>query len=320
LPLRAGLLILLVLASARAEASVDGWRPAHVPFHGATALVADPTTARTVYAAGGGGIAMSVDAGSTWRTLGGLRGDSIDALAIDPQSPPTIYAAVSFQGIFKSTDGGSHWARSDRGLARPVSEPGLSLAIVPETPQTLYAVVNFKVYKSSDSAAHWTQLKQEPPMTYQVVVDPRRPQFVYALTRLHGVYQSIDGGQSWRPAGLGGNSIHALAIDPQHPGTLFASTSSGLFRRTERALRWQPAGLTRILVLALAIDPEKTTGIYAATSGFGVIRSTDGGKHWHDFSIGLGKYVAPLTFSSDGQNLYAAAPPNLIFAYRFPRP
>ena len=37
-----------------------------------------------------------------------------------------------------------------------------------------------------------------------------------------GVFKSSDQGESWDPVGLQGTTVHALALDPEHPGTMYA--------------------------------------------------------------------------------------------------
>jgi photosystem II stability/assembly factor-like uncharacterized protein len=62
-----------------------------------------------------------------------------------------------------------------------------------------------------------------------IVVDPTDSDVLYVGTKHAGIYKSIDGGLSWRPAhnGLGTASIASLAIDPTDPGTLYAGTLLG---------------------------------------------------------------------------------------------
>ena len=59
----------------------------------------------------------------------------VSALAINPVTPATLYAAGG-SGVFKSTDSGGTWAAASEGLP---SVDVYSLAIDPATPTTLYA-------------------------------------------------------------------------------------------------------------------------------------------------------------------------------------
>ena len=50
------------------------------------------------------------------------------------------------------------------------------------------------------------------------------PQIAYIGTHGSGVYRSKNGGLSWQPAGLGGQTILSLAVDPADPNLVYAAT------------------------------------------------------------------------------------------------
>jgi photosystem II stability/assembly factor-like uncharacterized protein len=86
-------------------------------------------------------------------------------------------------------------------------------------------------------------------------------------------------------------SVHALALDPRNPGTLYAGTDTGqVFRtndgaQTGRDLR---AGITAP-VRSLAIDPGHSGTLYAATTGADIYKTTDGGATWVALTTGLSR-------------------------------
>ncbi|HEY7189415.1 MAG TPA: hypothetical protein VH436_22815, partial [Vicinamibacterales bacterium] len=49
-----------------------------------------------------------------WNPIGPERGTAF-AIAVDPQTPSTLYAGTK-GGVFKSTDGGSEWSPVNAGL------------------------------------------------------------------------------------------------------------------------------------------------------------------------------------------------------------
>ena len=77
-----------------------------------------------------------VSAGTNVWTSNGPEGGNINALAIDPTTPTTLYAGTDGGGVFKSTNGGGNWGAVNTGLTATYVS---ALAIDPETPTTLYA-------------------------------------------------------------------------------------------------------------------------------------------------------------------------------------
>jgi photosystem II stability/assembly factor-like uncharacterized protein len=112
-----------------------------------TCLAIDPRTPTIIYAGTTiyygttvtyrGGVFKSTDGGSTWSEVSaGLTNLDIRALAIDPQTPTTLYAGTFGGGVFKSTDGGGTWSALNTGL----TDLDVNiLAVDPQTPETVYA-------------------------------------------------------------------------------------------------------------------------------------------------------------------------------------
>jgi len=64
----------------------------------------------------------STNGGATWSgSSTGLTNTSVNILAIDPQTPTTLYVGTNGGGVFKSTDGGAHWSDMNTGLFNPKS-------------------------------------------------------------------------------------------------------------------------------------------------------------------------------------------------------
>jgi photosystem II stability/assembly factor-like uncharacterized protein len=118
----------------------------------------------------------------------------VNALAIDPKTPETVYAGTDTGGAFKSTNGGGLWVAINSGLNNEVN-PGL------------------KVWVST------------------LVIDPATPSILYAGSHANGMFKSTDGGNNWTTfnSGLTDLTILTLVIDPENSPNLFAGTSSGVF-------------------------------------------------------------------------------------------
>jgi hypothetical protein len=67
-----------------------------------------------------------------------------------------------------------------------------------------------------------------------LAINPQNTSTIYAGNGVSGVFQTIDGGASWRAmnSGLTTLSVRTLAIDPQNPNKVYAGTDGGLFAIT----------------------------------------------------------------------------------------
>src|SRR3954471_11447720 len=244
-----------------------------------------------VYAAiGGHGVYASTDGGSVWRRVSrGLGGSEVVALAAGPASA-TLYAVAktgTSHTLFRTTDAGAHWRQAAGSLPAGFT----TLASGPHDGAVCVGTAN-GVFRSLDAGATWTAsqgLRAVPAST--VLADPRRPGIAY-LTTTNGTPPSLlgasllktfEGGASWSRIDGVGASPSLLAIDPQHPATLFLSTGSfqspGLFQRTRNSGRtWERLGPTTYL---LAIDPSQPSVLYRVRDpDAGIERSADAGATW----------------------------------------
>jgi photosystem II stability/assembly factor-like uncharacterized protein len=249
-------------------------------------LAIDPRNPSTLYAVENGyatsdgvivagGLFKSADGGGSWNplNLGLPPNSSIDAVAVNPQSPSTLYVG-SIYGIFKSTDGGSDWTPVNTGL--PAFANGLP---------------GGAAYFSVDS----------------LVIDQQQPDTVYAaITNSIGsmVLKTTNGGASWSDAGSGlpeNTTVRSLQIDSQIRTTLYAATGAGVFKSTDGAITWTPAnsGLISTVITDLAITPGNSITLYAATFSE-LLKTTDGGKNWSAADSGMAFVGSPLAI--DPQN------------------
>jgi photosystem II stability/assembly factor-like uncharacterized protein len=118
-----------------------------------------------------------------------------------------------------------------------------------------------------------------------------------------GVWQTIDGGLTWRPitdSTRMAGSIGALAVAPSDPNVVYAGTGeapprgnvspgNGVYRSTDGGRTWTAAGLADAGQIAqIRVHPHDPDLVYAAVLGHifgpseqrGVFRSRDGGQTW----------------------------------------
>jgi len=236
-----------------------------------TAVAVDPRDPATDYAGTLGGIYKSANAGANWRTLftPALRDDIRSGLelAVDPQHPATVHAIIarhngSYESVVRrSQDGGRTWPRASQVQAAKVPEaPGASI--------------------------------DEPIPAPPLAIDPLSPDTLYAGGL--GVRRSVDGGKTWRQAGLPRSPVLALAVDPKETAVVYAGTNAGLSKSTNAGTTWQPlhGALDDVRVEALAVDPAHRRTVIAGTDQ-GVFWSTDGGDRWRRFT-----HLPPRTFDA----------------------
>lgn len=223
-------------------------------------------------------------------TSHGPDGGTVSKLAIDPQTPTTLYAGTSGGGVYKSTNGGETWSVVT-GLTGKFRD---SILIDPQTPTTVYVGTDAGLFKSTDGASSWSQLGNDLPDLRPRAIDPQTPTTLYARGS-GGLFKSTDGGNSWTAinTGLRFNNgglipVSSLIIDPQTPTTLYAAgNDAGVFKTLDGGALWTrvstPAGA--ISFPSLAINPQNPSTIYTAYRG--IFRSRDGGASWVTVSTGL---------------------------------
>ena len=236
-----------------------------------------------------------------WRYIGPV-GNRVIAVAGVPGNPNVYYAGAASGGIFKTTDGGAHWAPIFDD--QPASSIG-SLAIAPSDPNVVWAgsgesfirsniSIGNGIYKSVDAGRTWTHMGLDKTGRIgRIVIDPRNPDVVFAAALGHaygpqperGVFRTLDGGRSWEKVLFVDEKTGCsdIAMDPNNPRILFAGM-------------WQ-----------LEIH---TWGRTSGGPGSGLYVSRDGGTTWKRLTghglpgSPLGK-VAVAIARSDSSRVYA---------------
>jgi photosystem II stability/assembly factor-like uncharacterized protein len=228
----------------------------------AAGIPGDPMT--YYVGAASGGIWKTTDGGLAWEPVfDEQRVHSIGALALAPSDPEVVYAGTgeSFirsnvsigNGVWKSTDGGKHWTHLGLEATGRISR----IVVHPTDPDTVYVAAlghgyapqqERGIYRSTDGGSSWSRVLHvdEGTGASDLVMDPFNPRVLFAgmwslelrpWTRTSGgpgggIYQSLDGGDSW--ARLEGNGLPegevgkiALAMTPAQRGRLYALIETG---------------------------------------------------------------------------------------------
>ena len=216
----------------------------------------------------GRGVWKSVDAGATWVFVGLPESGAIRRIEVHPTNPDLVYVAAlghpfgknPERGVFRSKDGGKTW---DHVLALNDSTGMSDLAMNPKNPRVLYAAAWRAERKP------WTLISGGPE---------------------GGVYQSTDGGDTWKklggglPTGIVGKiGVTVSAANPDRVWAMIeAEPDGGVYRTDDAGKTWTRTNSENKLrqrawyYTRIVADPVDENTVYGLNVQ--MFRSVDGGK------------------------------------------
>jgi photosystem II stability/assembly factor-like uncharacterized protein len=233
-------------------------------------IVIHPKNPDVVYAAALGhlwgpnpdrGVYKTTDGGKTWNQVLKINDDTgVSDIAMDPESPDTLYAAAyerrrtpfGFNGggpgsaIYKTTDGGATWKKLTKGL--PYENGGdtgrIGLDIYRKDPNIVYAIVQHEkggTYRSEDKGETWKKMgdtNPRPSYYSQIRIDPTNDLRIWELGAQ--MYYSEDGGKTFstqRVKGIHGD-FHAMWIDPADSNHVITGCDGGIHWSYDNGRTW----------------------------------------------------------------------------------
>ncbi len=268
------------------------------------ALEVAPSNGNTIYVgtgdliAGGGvaegnGMYKSTDAGATWAHIGLEKTKQIPSIVVDPRDANIVLVAAQGdvrhksddRGVFRSTNGGSSWART---LLVNDSTGIQKLAIAFDRPDVVLAT----------TVRHYS-----PPAPSGLPVVPagglgggggpaggQRPQGPTGTS----IYKSIDGGVTWKELTGGGlpriaGRTSIAVANGTNAQRIYFTTNIGLFRSDDGGATWKQmdAADTRIrngqggYNCGVYVDPKNPDIVYVFNTAAYISR--DGGNTFTGF-------------------------------------
>lgn len=267
--------------------SGNSWHIKHKGFHanGGLSIAVDPNNEDIVFVAGFvghekkadktdfslSGIFRSTDGGENWQLIkkveffGKLEGNLFvfDPDSFDGEKCQVIYAGTYRNGLLKSTDGGDSWTNAALEEVR-ISD----IKIDPQNTSTVYLATRKGLYRYNDKQKKTNRIGRGlPSFPRTIAVNPKGPNILYVTAGKHGVYRSVDGGNS------------------------FSSRNKGLWTADKEYIH-------------LSLSPVKPEYLYVSVNEWGGLNpfwSHDGGASWHRPStldkgrlslLGEGKYFS----------------------------
>jgi photosystem II stability/assembly factor-like uncharacterized protein len=252
-----------------------------------------------------------------WTRIG-PDGGPVDAVAAAPSRPSTLYARLSGNLLFRSTDGGRTWIRISDNLLGFTSF--FDLVVDPLVPARVFALTGEGLFLSNDGGATWFQRNPgglDPLFDISAValaVHPRRPATLLASFNhpgaLGGLYRSTDRGLSWTRNDSWPDELRFIESVPAEPDTFWAASGSRrLWRTRDAGQTWTEVSRgipPRGRIQALAVDPRAPRTAYASVflaqgDGAGIYKTVNGGDSWR-----LIRAALPLKLIVDAQGVVYA--------------
>lgn len=306
-----------------------------------TALAVDPNDPDHVWAgAAAGGVLESANGGASWTIV---FDDQpllpVGAIAAHPAASDVVYvgtgeangAGYSYDGdgVYRTTNGGASWEHLGLSETRRIGR----IAIDPVDPQRVFVAAtgnvyaldgNRGVYRSTDGGDNWTQVLfvASTAGAVDLAIDPSDPDRIYAAIWEHystptewvaggvnsGIWQSVDGGDSWTrlanglPAASATVGRIGLAVAASSPQTVYAlylddpGSLIGVYKTTDAGVSWaridNPGGSHTSIFSGygyyfaqIRVDPANADTVYLLDVYW--TRSTDGGVSYSNHTSGL---------------------------------
>lgn len=315
--------------------------------HGRVNVIArDPGNPSILYVGTpAGGLWKSEDGGLNWAAkTDDFVAIGVSGIAIDPNNTDIIYAGTGdgdggdtrSVGILRSDDGAQTWSTTGMNHTLTQNVDTRKLLIDPSNGGTLYAALSDGLWKSSDSAATWTQLLMGG--IKDVEFKPQDPNFLYVATDNDELLISNNGGTLFTPSTNGApipsqTGRLAIAVTASQPDWVYLLGSNtdnsfqGVWRSTNSGASFtQMSNSPNIFDwstdgsgnggqawydMAFAVNPNDSNEVVCG--GVNVWKSTDGGASWgiigHWFGGGGNPYVHADIHSLEyfGNTLYCGS-------------
>lgn len=260
-------------------------------------ILLHPTDPNTIYVGlDYAAVAKTVDGGKSWRFLptvqpeGALDGCfpvRVLRMALNPDNPDELYAAMEVGGIIRSLDGGETWSDMSAPLIDMSKEPHLRSKILSDSetegmmdlhalivsagkPATVWIANRMGLFTSEDQGRHWREfgIKRFSDLSYgrDIMVSPHDPKVFYAALSQSSrgtagsLCRSEDAGQSWKRIDHGhsvDSTVMSVAVSGEDPDRIcFGARLGQVFGTDDGGATWEamplPEGVSDVRAIVCA--------------------------------------------------------------------
>ena len=249
-------------------------------------FVFNPNNDQIIYAASylgeRGRLLITKDGGKSWNEVYSDAGNKnpVRAVAVNPNNPSEVVIGLGKGALIKSTDEGATWQLSqnynDR-ISKIVWESGSLYVVVKKT----------GIFRSTDNGSSYEQITRSLAKVSnrvqasifgassvndyrQLAIDPYNSNNLFVTTN-KGLYQSFDGGSSWKyvsmPVREQDANPYAVAMSQDGGSVIYVSSNSVIFKSTDGGSTWSASDAgTNGLVTSILISPNQNMLVFAGVS------------------------------------------------------
>jgi photosystem II stability/assembly factor-like uncharacterized protein len=166
---------------------------------------------KKLYAVAEDDVYRSTDSGEHWESLHtGLM--DVQSFAQDPVSPSHLLAGGEDGGIRLTLDGGNTW-QAGQGVAKASF---YAIAVSPDGRSVYAGGFKTGLWTSTDAGVSWKLLWQNSEIEAITTIHIEKSDWRRLMvgTSGQGIYESFDGGTTWRSAGLQGCQVRQIELYP----------------------------------------------------------------------------------------------------------
>ncbi|MGE5398985.1 MAG: T9SS type A sorting domain-containing protein [Ignavibacteriales bacterium] len=244
---------------------------------------------------------------SQWVQTQGPYGGVVTQLTVKGGS---IFAGISGDGVYLSSDKGASWSKVSNGLP---DKPRIVCMTVKGN--SIFAGLgNGGIYRTTDDGADWKAVNNGFPPDYSGSLNctalAADSNAVYA-GKPGSVYYSTDNGDSWKLSGYNFPPYMQVSSIVFFNHIIFASTAvGGVYYASDNGAFWKP--VNKGLYMSVSSLAVKDSLIFAATYGGGVNVTGNSGAEWKEANNGITNLNINKIIAA-GNNIYAATEGSGIF-------